>query len=592
MPKKPNKLSRFWQELKRRRVVHVITVYASAAFVIIELANNLTEPLNLPAGLVTIVIIVLAVGFPLAVILSWIYDLSGVGIERTKPMEELGDEQKTSVPNTWKIATIVSFLVILVLVTFNIVGSTKKLHAGDIQSLVILPFENYTGDEQLDYVAAGMHSSLIGDMGKVGALRIIGKTSSNVYKNTDKSAPDIARELNVDALVEPTLTCYGDTVCVQIRVITMFPEEEQIWVAEYREDKSKILSLYSRVAKQIADEVMIELTPEEESLLAESRTVDKEAYDYYMKGVQYFNLLTEEPLQMALEYMNKAIELNPDWAPPYAGVAQVWMGLAQMGFTPPDIAGPKIYEYLEKAIELDPEYPQAHYASALIAIWTEWNWDKGEKEFLKALAINPNDVMARIFYAHFLMIMQRTEEAVAQGRFAVELDPLNPLILSLHAVLLGSSAEYREAVEFAQKAYDLAPESYFVGHRLYRALENVGEYEKAFELEEMDLKFEKDIIKSIDIIFKEQGRNAAYEQISNLYELQAQDSYVQPLLRADRYYKLGQYKKAMDWIEKAYEIREPNMPYLATGAIGFSDLHDNPRYIALLKKMNLPLPNN
>ena len=150
MPQKPNKLSQFWQELKRRRVIHVITVYASATFVIIELINNLTEPLNLPPNLLTIVVIVLAVGFPLAIILSWLYDLTSEGVEKTKPIEEVKEGEKTVIPNAWKIATYVSFVVIVGLAILNIVGGGKQLRAGDIQSLVILPFENFTGDDQFD----------------------------------------------------------------------------------------------------------------------------------------------------------------------------------------------------------------------------------------------------------------------------------------------------------------------------------------------------------------------------------------------------------------------------------------------------------
>jgi len=140
MPQKPNKISRFWQELKRRRVIHVITVYASAAFVIIELVGNLAEPLNLPPNLPTIVIILLAVGFPLAIVLSWLYDLTSEGVERTKPLSEVKEGGKPAVPNAWKIATYISFVVITGLVVINVMGRGKKLRAGDIQSIVILPF--------------------------------------------------------------------------------------------------------------------------------------------------------------------------------------------------------------------------------------------------------------------------------------------------------------------------------------------------------------------------------------------------------------------------------------------------------------------
>ena len=267
----------------------MITVYASAAFVIIELVGNLTEPLNLPPNLTTIVIIVLAVGFPLAVVLSWLYDLTGEGIEKTKPIDEVTRRRENRVPNAWKIATIVSFVVIIGFVTFNIVMGTRGLRPGDIQSLVILPFDNFTGDDQLDWVAAGMHSSLIGDMGKVSGLRVLGKTTSNAYKETDMTATEIAKKHNVDALVEPTLTCYGDMVCIQVRVITPYPEEKATLGREYMEDKSQILNLYNRITREIADELKVNLTQQEETLFAESRTVDPDAYDAYLKGIAYLD---------------------------------------------------------------------------------------------------------------------------------------------------------------------------------------------------------------------------------------------------------------------------------------------------------------
>ncbi|RLD34074.1 MAG: hypothetical protein DRI83_08515, partial [Bacteroidetes bacterium] len=200
--------------------------------------------------------------------------MTSKGVEKTKPIEELKEGEKTAVPNAWRIATIISFVVILGLAVLNIVGGGKQLRAGEIQSLVILPFENFTGDDQLDNMVSSMHSLLIGNMGRISGLRVVGKTSSKTYKDTDMSAKDIAREVNVDAVLEPTIMCLGDSACMQFRLVSTTGEEDQIWVGDYREDK-----------RQVADEVMIELTPEEERLLSISKTVDREAYDAYLKGL-------------------------------------------------------------------------------------------------------------------------------------------------------------------------------------------------------------------------------------------------------------------------------------------------------------------
>jgi TolB-like protein/Tfp pilus assembly protein PilF len=451
MPNSPNRLSRFWQELKRRRVIHVITVYATSAFVIIELINNLTDPLNLPSSLPTVVVIVIAVGFPLAIVLSWIYDLTSEGVERIKPLDEIQEGEKRAIPNAWKLATYVSFAVIIGLVTFNIVVGTKGLRSGDIQSLAILPFNNYTGDDELEWVAAGMHSSLIGDMGKVSGLRVLGETTSRAYKEANMTATDIAEKDKVEAIVEPILTCYGDMVCVQVKVVTTYPKEKVLWVEDYVEDKSQILNLYTRMVRKIADELNVNLTLQEETLLTETRIIDPEVYDAYLRGYHYLGDGSLESLNKAKEYLNIAIEKDPEWAPLYASMAQVWMSLQQMNYESPEIAGPKILENLNKALELDPDNAYVHQTNGLAAFVKGWDWEKAEMELLKALAANPNDAMSRIWYAHLLGCLQRTDESLTQGRLAIELDPLNPMVQLLYGVVLMNIGDFKSVLAYGEK---------------------------------------------------------------------------------------------------------------------------------------------
>jgi TolB-like protein len=590
MSDNPGKLSQFWQELKRRKVIYVITVYASAAFVIIELVNNVLEPLNLPDRTPTIAIIVLAIGFPLAIILSWIFDMTPKGVEKTKPLTGSQEGEKSVIANRWKIATYVSIAVIIGLIILNLAGGTKQLRAGDIQSLVVLPFDNFTGDDQLEYFVSGMHASLIGDMGKIGGLRVISKTSSNIYKDIDMSVPEIASELNVDAVVEAQVMCLGDSICLQVKVVSAFPEEKQLWIADYMVEKSQILNLYNRITKQIADEVMIELTADEESLLAEATTVDKEAYDAFLRGHYYWGGdLSEESLIKALEYLNIAIEKDPGWAPPYAGVAQVWAGLAQMGFASPEIAGPKIYENINKALELDPDFADSHFINGIIAVWTEWDWEKGEKEFLHALSINPNDAMSRIYYAHLLMSLQRPDEALSQGQRAVDLDPLNSLIQALYAVVLTDVGNWEVAFEYCEKSLALDPGSFFASNVMEIVAYHLERYEELFEAQKIYLPLDDNVMNDIEKIFNEQGFNMAFEEVVRQMELLAQNNYVPPVDMAIRYYLLNQHEKAMNWLEKGFELHDPNMPYIAVGFANLNELYENPRFLAILEKMNLPL---
>jgi adenylate cyclase len=585
-----NKLSRFWQELKRRRVIHVITVYASAAFVLIELVGNLTEPLNLPASLSIIVIIVLAIGLPLAIILSWLYDLTSGSFERTKPLEDLPEEGKARVPDAWKIATYVSFVVIAGLIVLNIAGRSDLIKAGMIQSIVILPFDNYTGDENLNYVAAGMHASLIGDIGKVSALRVIGEKSSNIYKDTDKSAPDIAEELNVDLLIEPTLTSYGDTVCILIRAIKPFPQEKQVWVAEYREHKSKILSLWNRIAKQIADQVRVELTPREENLLAESMVVDPEAYDAFLKGNYYWEQLHPDSLRKGMECYQLAIEKDPDWAPPYAGMAGAWFWQGFAMLIPWNQALPKAYQYLNRALELDPNSAYVHYVVASSAVWAEWDWEKGEEEFLKSLELNPNDALTRLYYAHLLMILRRLDEAVLQADLGKELDPLEPIVLGLHSVVMIDAGNYQSAANSVEKALSLNPHYGFAKGQLLTIYYHNEEYEKWINAWVDKVRWSDESKAAVVNAFNEKGHIAAIEKMFELNEKYAPDDcFMDNGIKATRYSHLGNYEKVLDFYEEIFEA-QGGMPYIATNACGYNKLKNYPRYIELLKKMNLPLP--
>jgi len=582
----PNKLSQIWQELKRRKVIYVITVYASAAFVIIELANNVVEPLNLPERTPTFVIIFLAIGFPITIVLSWIFDMTPKGMEKTKPLREVREGERPAVKNGWKIATYVSLAVIIGLIILNMAGRAPGLKAGDIQSLVVLPFDNFTGDEGLEYFVSGMHSSLIGDMGKIGGLRVISTTSSNSYKNVDMSVPEIASELNVEAIVEAQVMCLGDSICVQFRLISVFPEEEQIWIAEYKEEKSQILNLYNRVTKQIANEVMIELTVDEESLLAQFRTVDKDAYDAYLRGRSYWDDLSMESLTKALDYLNLAVDKDTGWAAPYAGIAQVWAGLAQMGFATHEIAGPKIFENLNKALELDPDFADSHFISAIIAVWTEWNWRKGEKEFIRALAINPNDALSRVYYAHLLMILQRPEEARMQGQLAVDLDPLNPLVLSLYAVILNYVDDMQTALAYLEKALTMDPEDYFANNIMEFSAMGCEEYEKAIEALKIYLPVHGIATNDMERIFNEQGFEPAYEETLNMMEIASQKGMYSPADLAMRFLISGYHEKGMDYYETGFEMHDPNMPYISTFA-NDNYINSNPRLITILKKMDL-----
>jgi len=590
-----NRLSKFWQELKRRRVLHVITVYATASFAIIEVIGNLTEPLNLPTSLSTIVIIVLAVGFPPAIILSWLYDLTSGTFERTKPLDETEEEVKpVAVPNAWKIATYVSFVVIVGLVVFNVITRGNVIKPGSIQSVVILPFRNFTGVDTLDPYIEGMHYLLINEIGKIKGLRVISEVSSNSFKNSDKTIPQIAKELKVDAAIELGVLCFGDMVCMQPRLISSDTEEKQLWEGDYSEPKGNLLNMYKQIIKQIADEIKISLTSNEEAKLAESRTIDREVIDAFLKARSYIYDGSRESLFKALEFLNSGVVKNPDWASLYAGLAEVWLWIQQNGFEPPSVTAPKILENLNKALDLDPDLAEAHYLSATIAQWVEWDWAKAEREFLKALAVNPNDAQSRILYSQILLILRRYDEALEQRELAMSLDPLNPNMRLLYIGTLLQAGDFKNGLSLLEEALDADPANMTLNYLIEFSACRLKEFDKAIRSMKYSLPFsiEEDIYKGIVRIYKESGIVQAYEELMKHLEKYAEKNPISFMDMSFRYIAANQLDKAIDWIEKGYEIHDPQMMYITESGRYFEQLFGNPRFLAIVKKMNLPLPKS
>lgn len=591
MTHKPGKFPHFWSEIKRRKIPRSLAIYAGTSFAILEASTIIFPRWNFPDWTIDLVLYLLIFGALVNVVIAWFYDITPDGIQRTRPLTQTSKVKKTPDSPGWKAATFISLLVVVGLVLYNVLGWSTKLRAGDIQSLVILPFENYTGDDQLENMVAGMHSMLIGDMGRISNLRVIGKTSSNQYKDVSMSARDIAGELNVDAVVEATVMCLGDSVCMQFRLVSTGKEERQLWVGEYREEKGQMLNLYNRVTKQIAQEVKIELTDSEALTLGKDRAADRDALDAYIRSYAYWGDLSAESFDKAEKYLMQALEKDPQWAPIHAALAAVWAGRMQMGLIDPETGRQKIDKYIERARELDEDFADSHFINGVLLTWSDWEWENGERELLRALAINPNHVMARIYYAHLLMILQRMDEALEQAKLALALDPKNPLVISLYSVVLKGAKMDEAVLDYVEKALAIDPDHDFSQSQLGRALYGCGEYEHNLALQQgyLSKRLPGDQIPDLVAIFRHKGRLAAYQELASLREEYYKDYDPYPLSMARYYYWAGANEKSLDVLETWYQLRNPNMPYIGTGS-RYEGLHQNARFLAILDSMHLPHP--
>jgi len=333
--------------------------------------------------------------------------------------------------------------------------------------------------------------------------------------------------------------------------------------------------------------------------LVKSRIVHPDAYDAYLKGLYYWEKLDEQSTKKALEYFQLAADLDPEWADPYAGLANAWGLFSFFGHLPKSVTLPKVYPYLNKALELDPNSAKAHYVAAILAVWTEWNWKKGEREFLRSIELDPNDALTRMYYAHLLMILRRSDEANQQAEIGLQLDPIKPLILGLYGVVeIYNNDDRQAAIQAFEKALSIEPNDWFSRGNLLDAIMDDayknGAYEKWIELwnEKVSINWNTDGREAVLKAFHENGHLAAIEEMFRMNDIYGNDCYLTTELKVKRNIYLGNNEKAIEALEKDYGIRGSGMPYISPRFSYHEQLKDKPRYVEILRKMNLPLPKN
>jgi serine/threonine-protein kinase len=457
-----------------------------------------------------------------------------------------------------------------------------------IESIAVLPLENLTGDAEQDYFVDGVTDELIGQLAQIGALRVISRRSVMQYKGVEKPLPEIARELNVDAVVEGTVYQVGESVRIRVQLIDALPEERNLWAETYDRAMTNVLVMYSEMARAIANEIQIKLTTQEKTRLASARRVNPEAYEAYLKGLSHWYKLTPPDLDAALQYFESALEKDPNYALAHTGIALVWIGRQQMGIAAPNEATPKAKDAALKALELDNTLAEAHYALALIRTWSDWDWEAGETAFQRAIELNPNLPDARVYYSNLLCCMGRPDEAVAQAERALELDPLNSLVMGIYANTLVFIGRYDDAMALARNALRTSPNDP-VGHSiLWETLHIKGMYEEA--LVEAKAFFTglglAEIAEVMAHGYEQDGYSGAVSFAAETLAAFSQETFISPWFISFVYSFAGEKEQALKWLERAYEMKDPNMPYIISAC--FDILRDDPRFQELLRRMNLP----
>jgi TolB-like protein/DNA-binding winged helix-turn-helix (wHTH) protein/Tfp pilus assembly protein PilF len=458
-----------------------------------------------------------------------------------------------------------------------------------IRSLAVLPLDNLSGDASQDYFADGMTDELITDLAQIRALRVISRTSVMVYKGARKPLPEIARELNVDAVVEGSVLRAGDQVRITAQLIEA-STDKHLWSQSYEGELRDTLALQNRVAGAIADQIRINLTPREEAALKNVRVVNPEAYESYLKGRYFWNKRTADGLKAALAYFNQAIEEDPKYAQAYSGLADTYalLGDWQYAVMTPKEALPRAKAAAMKAVELDDSLGEAHASLAFSLDLFDWNWEAAEKEFRRAIELNPGYATAHHWYAWHLSVMGRNSEAIAEMKKAENLDPLSLIINADLAELLLIARFSDQSIQQSRKTLEMDPNFAVAHYDLGQALVQKHMYSEAIAELETATKLSADspICKStLAHAYAVSGRrNEALEILNDL--TRRSNGFSNAAETAMIYVGLGENDQAMAWLEKAYSERF-NPSILLRPA--FDPLRSDPRFQSLVHRIGLPL---
>src|SRR5438067_2842597 len=487
----------------------------------------------------------------------------------------------------WKAPALVLLLLVASLAGWNL--HSWKRPSLVIRSLAVLPLESLSSDASQDYFADGMTDELISDLGQISALRVSSRTSVMAYKRARKPLPQIARELHVDAVVEGTVLRSGDQVRITAQLIEA-STDKHLWSQSYQGELRDTLALQNQVARAIADQIRINLNPQEQAALKNVKVVNPQAYESFLKGRYFWNKRTADGLKVALAYFNQAIDEDPKYAQAYSGLADTYslLGGWQYAVMTLKEALPKAKAAATKALELDSALGEAHNSLAFVLDGFDWDLDSGGNEFRRAIELNPGYATAHHWYAWHLSLLGRYEEAIAEMRKAENLDPLSLIINADLAELLVLAHSYDESIRQSRKTIEMDPNFALAHNQLAQAYlqkhlpdEAVAELQKAVQLSGGSPTCIANLARAYVVSGK---RSEAVKLLSDLKK-RSNPGYSHASEIAMIYASLGDTDQAMNWLEKGYEERFNPGVLLRPG---FDPLRSDSRFQNLVHRIGLP----
>jgi serine/threonine-protein kinase len=448
--------------------------------------------------------------------------------------------------------------------------------------LAVLPPVNIGNDPDQQYLVLGLHEALISQIGR-GDVAVLARTSVLQYQGTDQPAKDICRELDVEAVVESSIFCVGESIDLQARLVDGRTEESR-WSGSYDGKLGEVLSMYRTATKSIADGIHAALGLKSQDG-AERPSADPVAYEKYMRGRVNAQSFNPADIDRAIDYFQAALEIQPDYAPAHAGIALTWGSKIVLGMVPSDEAGPTWLETARRAAELDPDLAEAHQSLAQAHTWYNWDWEAAERAYRRSIELDPNEPQSRVFYSHFLAMQHRAQESDEQIARAMEIDPFNPFTQMLRGIQRGLTRRHDQAIEQLNVVPPNPLRSFALSWQhlaLGDAAEGLRHYREYFTLlgdEAMATALTDDGV----------GPQAAMVRGAELLVERSGTMYVKPNNMLHLFSWGGDIDRAAEWTERSYEMRDHELVYMSCLATNPA-LQADPRFQRVLEELKLPLP--
>ena len=589
----------FFSELKRRNVYKVAVAYIVAGWALSQGIAQVFPVFDVPNWIIRLIVLLIIIGFPIALILAWMFELTPQGIKRTEDVDLVAAAQQPK-KRTWIFVVIIGALVSIGLFflgrysAFNGAprqdASAARTEAATVsnKSIAVLPFDNLSRDPDNAYFCEGVQDEILTRLAKVADLKVISRTSTQHFKSAPEDLGEIAKKLGVMHILEGSVQKAGDQVRVNVQLVNAL-NDAHLWAETYDRRLIDIFSVESEIAKAIVESLQAKLTRSEQSSIAKAPTADPEAYELYLKGRFFWNKRSGVDLRKAIDYFNQAVAKDPTYALAYAGLADSYMLLPNYGGASAKESIAPARAAITKALALDNSLAEAHASLGLLDT-LELRLERAVGDFERAIELKPNYATAH----HWLMLGQlslgRFDQAIAEGKRAIELDPLSLIINADYAWAYACAHRFDEAEKQARKTLEIDPRFFLAHYYLGGILQRKGRLDEAIPEFQKSVELNDDAY-SIAMLGQAYARNGQKDEAQKILSRltdEAKSRYVAPYASAVLYLGLGDKERALAELERAYQTCDNNYLFVLKVDPMTDELRGDPRFEALVQKITAP----